>query len=118
MKRDTIIYWVATGLMCALMLMSAGMYIFNHEAILGAFASFGYPTYLIYPLAIAKILGVIAIISKISPFLKGLAYAGFFYDFILAFFAHFMISDGGHITAAIALVLLAVSYYYDRKLFV
>lgn len=118
MKRDTIIYWIATGLLSALMLFSASMYIFNHTAIVGAFNSFGYPTYLIYPLATAKILGVIAIISKVSPILKGLAYAGFFYDFILAFFAHVSISDGSQGGAIVAMILLLVSYYYDRKLFV
>ena len=118
MKRDTIIYWVATGLFCLMMLMSAGMYFFNTANVADIFTKMGYPTYIIYPLGTAKILGVIAIISKISPQLKYLAYAGFFYDFILAFFAHLMISDGQQTGAVIAMVLLLVSYYYDRKLFV
>ncbi len=30
-KRDKIIYWISTGLLTALMLMSAGMYFFKHE---------------------------------------------------------------------------------------
>lgn len=83
----------------------------------GFFELLGFPVWLIYPLAAAKILGVVAIITKQSYFLKELAYAGFFYDAILAFFAHYMIKDGGHMTAAIALTLIAISWYFDRKLF-
>ena len=37
------------------------MYFFNHEEVAGMFTDFGYPTYIIYPYAIAKLLGLIAI---------------------------------------------------------
>ena len=55
MKTTKIIYWIATALLCLLMLASAGMYIFNHAEVAKIFISLGYPTYIIYPLAIAKI---------------------------------------------------------------
>ncbi len=117
MKRDRIIYWIATGLLCALALMSAGMYFFNYEMVSATFTKLGFPTYIIYPLAVAKILGVIAILTKQSRFPKEWAYAGFFYDFVLAFSAHLAIGDGEHLPAGVAIVLLILSYIYDRKVF-
>ena len=112
-----VIYWITTGLLSALMLMSAGMYIFNHEFVSETFSRLGYPTYLIYPLAIAKVLGIIAILTRKSVFLKKLAYAGFFYNFILALSAHIMVNDGEFIPAAVAIALLIGSYIFGKKAF-
>ena len=47
--------------------------------------------------------------------LKEWAYAGFFFDFILAFFAHVMSGDGEQTAALIAMVLLITSYVYSKK---
>jgi len=117
-KRNKIIYWIVTGLLSAMLLMSAGMYVFNHEEIAGVFTKLGYPAYIIYPLAIAKLLGVTAILTKASALLKNLAYAGFFFNFILAAVAHLAVGDGEQMGAIMALVLLTVSFIYDRKVFV
>ena len=100
-----------------MMLMGAGMYIFNYEMVSEVFSRLGYPTYLIYPLATAKVLGIIAILTRKSEFLKNLAYAGFFYDFILAMSAHISVNDGEFIAAAVALVLLVISYIFGKKAF-
>lgn len=111
MKTKSVIYWIATGLICLLMLASAGMYIFNHAEVVKIFASLGYPTYIVYPLAIAKILGVIAILTRYSKTLKEWAYAGFFFDFVLAFLAHLFAGDGGYILPIVAILLLLTSYF-------
>jgi len=116
MKRDRIIYYGSTGLLTLLMLFSAGMYIFNNEAVQEMFTNFGYPTYIIYPLAIAKLLGVFAIWNPKFNTLKEWAYAGFFFDFVLAFFAHKMINDGEEIGAIMALVLVLVSYIFSKRI--
>ena len=116
MKRDKIIFYVATGLLSLLMCFSVYMYIFNHEAVVGMFNNFGYPSYIIYPYAIAKILGVIALWTPSFKVLKEWAYAGFFFAFILAFFAHYMIGDGKQSGAVVALVLLAVSYIFNKRI--
>ncbi len=115
-KLNLIVFWIATGLLTLLMLFSAGMYIFNHDMIVSAFKSLGYPTYLIYPLATAKILGLIAIITNKSRTLKEWAYAGFFFDFVLALAAHLKADDGGYLLAAIAIILVLISYVFDKKL--
>jgi hypothetical protein len=116
MKRDKIIYYVATGLLTLLMGFSVYMYLFNHEAVKGMFTNFGYPTYIIYPYAFAKILGIAALWQNKYSSLKEWAYAAFFFAFILAFFAHYMIEDGEHMGAVVALVLLLTSYFFNKKI--
>ncbi len=115
MKKNKIIFWVATGLLCVLFFSGAMMYIFNYSRAEDFFISLGFPTWIIYPLAILKILGAIAILTKKSNFLKELAYAGFLFDAVLALAAHIMVSDGEYAPAIIALVLLTISWIYDRK---
>ena len=115
MKRNKIIYLIATGLLSVLLLMSVGMYLFNNTEVSVMFTSFGFPTYVIYPLAAAKVLGLFAIWNPKFNVLKEWAYAGFFFNFILAFFAHHMIGDGEQMGALIAMVLLIVSYIFSKK---
>jgi len=117
MKRDKIIYYVATSLLSLLMLYSAGMYFFNHEAVTQMFTNFGYPTYIVYPYAIAKLLGLVAIWFMSHKIIKEWAYAGFFFAFILAFFAHIMIGDGEQMGAILAMIFLIVSYIYNKKVY-
>ena len=97
--------------------MSAGMYVFNHAEIATMFAAFGYPIYIIYPLAFAKVSAVAVLLSQKQSTIKEWAYAALFFEFILAFFAHFMIGDGEQIGTVIAMTLLIASYLSGRKLF-
>ena len=115
MKRNKIIYYISTGLLSLLLLFSAGMYIFNHEDVAEMFKNFGYPTYIIYPYAIAKLLGVFALWNPNFDKIKEWAYAGFFFAFIFAFFAHLMIGDGDQMGALLAIILLIVSYIFNKK---
>jgi len=115
MKVKTIIFYLATVVLTAIMLFSIYNYFFNYDVIARFFESMGYPTYLIYPLALAKILGLIAIWGNFSKWIKEWAYAGFFYDTLLAFFAHFMISDGQHLFAVIAFTAVLISYFLGKE---
>ncbi|MEM9445970.1 MAG: DoxX family protein [Verrucomicrobiota bacterium] len=115
-KSNKIIYWISTGLLSALMLMSASVYIIQHETILEAFTKLGYPSYIIYPLALMKLLGVIAILTRKSPLLKEWAYAGFFFNFLLALSAHINAGDGEYLPASVALILLIVSRIFESKM--
>ena len=117
MNRDKIIYWAGTSVLCLIMTFSAFNYFFHHEMVVGFYENLGYPTYLIYPSAILKILGIIAILSKKSKMLKEWAYVGFFFDMVLALAAHLMVDDGAGAFASIGLIGWFVSYIYDRKLF-
>lgn len=114
-KTVKTIFYISTCLLTALMLMSAAMYIFNYEMVSETFSKLNFPSFIIYPLAALKVLGLIAIWTNKSKTLKEWAYAGFFFDFILALSAHINVSDGAYIPAAAALVLWLISYYTDRK---
>ncbi|WP_218972282.1 DoxX family protein [Labilibaculum filiforme] len=46
-KRDKIIYWIATGLLSALMLMSASMYFMKYEMVNQTFTFLGFPSFVI-----------------------------------------------------------------------
>ena len=66
-KTDKAIYWIATGYMLFLMMVSVVNYHLFHERMAGAFSSFGYPTYLVYPLAYLKLIGVIKHRLRAAP---------------------------------------------------
>ena len=110
-----IIYWIATGIMCLIFGFSIFNYFFNHEMVSGFFVALGFPTWLIYPMAIAKILGIVAVLTQISPFLKEWAYAGLFFNSVLALAAHLQVSDGQWPGAAIALTAVIVSRIFLPK---
>ena len=116
MKTNKILFYVSTGLLTLLMFFSVSMYLFNNEEISKAFTSFGFPTYIIYPLAGAKILGLIALWFFQKKTIVEWAYAGFFFNFVLAFFAHYMIGDGEQMGALLALIFLIISYTYSKKI--
>ncbi len=116
-KRDLIIYRIITGLFSALVVMGASQYFFNHEVVRGMFEGIEYPTYLIYPLGVAKFLGLIAIWLNISKTIKEWAYAGYVFNFILAISAHLNVNDGEFMPAVVALVCVVASYIYDRKVY-
>ena len=82
----------------------------------GFFVALGYPTYIIYPLAIAKILGLLAIWTRKSNLLKEWAYAGFFYDTLLAFTAHYFL-DGIPLFATVGIILVVVSRFTEGLVF-
>ena len=117
MKGARIGYYVALGLFTALMLFSVFNYLFQNETMQGAFTSLGFPTFLIYPLAIAKLLGLVAIWTKRSVALKEWAYAGFTFNVILAASAHLNAGDGQAAGALVALVLILTAYFLEKKVF-
>ena len=116
-KRNLWIYRIATGLLTLLMGFSATMYFTQYEMVQEVFGKLGFPTFIIYPLATAKILGLIAIWSNKSKMLKEWAYAGFFFDVLLSMGAHLNVNDGEQGGAIIGLFLVLVSYYFDRKVY-
>lgn len=110
------IYWTPTIIMCGIFAFSATMYFTKTEMVRGFFDALHYPTNLVYPLAIAKILGIIAIISNKSRILSEWAYAGFFFDAVLATLAHYTAGHGlfGMSAAAIIVVVLSRVFWSYR----
>ena len=97
------------------MLMNVIVYFVKNDMVSVMFTSLGYPTFIIYPLAILKTLGLVAIWSNKSKFLKEWAYAGYTYVFILATAGHANAGDGGAVAPLVALVVLLTSYAFYKK---
>ena len=110
MNKTKLAYYIPTVLFSLLIVMGATMYFVQHDMVVEAFTKLGYPTYLIYPLAIAKLAGIVAIWTRISKTLTDMAYAGFIYDLILAAGAHIAIGDGEAAPAIIGLALVITSW--------
>ncbi len=99
-----------------MLLAGAITYFVQHEMVADMFTSLGVPTEIIYPFAVAKILGIIAIWIIKNPLIKKLAYLGFAIDLSLAIIFHLNAGDGGAIGPAVPLVLLIISYWYYGKI--
>lgn len=117
MKRDKIIFWIATGLFCIMMILFGTVNFYKDMAAAGkAFEGLGYPASVPQWLGIAKVLGVLAITVRKFSLLKNLAYAGFLIDVVLALFAHLHKGDGEWMGAAMALILLAISWFMNLRM--
>jgi DoxX-like family len=116
MKLTKIIYWVFTGLFSLMTLAGAAYYFVGYDDVANMFTSLGFSTAIIYPLAIAKILGVVALLSNMSKLLKKMAYLGFAVDLTLAVIAHISVGDGGQGGAIMALLLVMGSIFFDWRL--
>jgi len=121
MTKDRAIYWIATGIVCAVMVFSAIN--FNLENPLGpmkgAFGHLGFPDYFRIELTVAKTLGVLALLIPGIPFkAKEFAYAGFAITLISASIAHFSSGDPVLFVVDPLLFLgaLVTSYVYLNKL--
>jgi hypothetical protein len=111
MKRDKIIYWVATGLLAAGMGMSAFMYLTKSPVLVGSFETLGFPLYFISILGVAKLLGVVVLITPAGATLKEWAYAGFIFTFIGATWSH-IATHTPFVAPLVFLGVLGVSYYF------
>jgi len=118
MKKDKIIFWVAT------------IIIFLFEGVMPAFFSqtkeakegishLGYPQYFGTALTVFKVAGtLLLIIPRIPNRVKEWAYAGFAFDFIFASLSYFVVDGVGFYAffPLIFLVILIVSYVYWNRL--
>lgn len=114
-KVQKILYWISTIAICGIMLYSATMYFSNTDMVKGFFEALHYPTYIVIPLAILKILGIIMILWRKSKWLTEWAYAGFFFDFILATAAHYYAEHGLGLSF-IAIPILFISYFLGKTI--
>jgi hypothetical protein len=115
MKKDKIIYWIATGLVTIGMLFSAVVYLSRSEMIIKGFTAIGIPLYFVTLLGVAKLLGSIALISPLWEKLKEWAYAGFAFVFIGAAYVH--VATGTSMVAPLLfLALLATSYIFRLRI--
>jgi len=117
MKKTNLIYWISTGLLSTLYLISVVMYFANNNHVAEEFTNMGFPTYIIYPLAFLKLAGVIVLLTQKKSAIKEWAYSAFFFNILLAFTGHIMVNDGEHWGAVVAMILLLISYSSGKQKF-
>jgi hypothetical protein len=98
-KQLRAVYAVTTVLFLALQSWSIWQYFSEAPRMTDTITALGYPIYFMKMLAVAKLLGVLAIASGLSPTLKEWAYAGFTFDVCGAFASHLSAGDAVWIAA-------------------
>ena len=116
MKARTWMGWAVTGLMAALLMLSAVPDVLRIPVALAVFRHLGYPPYLLLFLGTAKLLGVAAVLMPGVPRLTEWAFAGLTFDLTGALYSHLSVGDPPSVwmPAALGLVLMAGSYVTYR----
>ena len=120
MKKNKIIFWVATSIIILWEgVMPLSTVLFTPEYVNVGTKPLGYPDYFAYALIICKVLGVFAISFPKTPSkLKEWAYAGLTFNLIFAFISHAYVDKniGFMLMPLVVLGILAVSYVYNNKI--
>ncbi|WP_139924910.1 DoxX family protein [Hymenobacter sp. DG01] len=116
MKKTTVFYWLSTGLLAALMLLSGVSNALMDTASVEAFRHLGYPAYLLPFLGVAKLLGVAALLVPGFPRLREWAYAGFVFDLSGAMYSLISVDEPAIVWLPIGVgfLLIAASYQLNR----
>tara|TARA_R100000908_G_C3675681_1_gene96632 strand:- start:54 stop:458 length:405 start_codon:yes stop_codon:yes gene_type:complete len=115
-KSAKISYWVATRLVSLVYLGGATFYITAHDMVAGMYEGIlKFPTYIIWPLAILKIVAVVVLLWRPSTFLSDFAYAAMFWHLLLAASAHLAAGDLGWPPAIVAWLALIVSFLTQNR---
>lgn len=116
-KRNTIIFWISTGLFCAFMLSSAIPNILSAAEWVVIFDQLGFPQYLLPFLGVAKLLGVIALLVPGFNRIREWAYAGFFFDLVGATYSALTAFgfDPQMLVMLVPFGLGTLSYIYHHK---
>lgn len=118
MRKTTVLYWLATGLLALMMAKSAYAYLAD-PAVRVECHRLGFPDYFRVELAVAKLLGVVALLlPPVPPQLREWTYAGFTILLVSAVIAHLASGEPlCSVTGPVVLLgVLAASYgLYQRR---
>ena len=116
MKLQTWIVWIVTGLMAALLVLSAIPDVLQVEGAVSVFKHLGYPPYLLLFLGTAKLLGVAVVLAPDLRRTKEWAFAGLTFDVTGALYSHLSVGDPPRawMPALIALMLVGSAYVAHR----
>jgi uncharacterized membrane protein YphA (DoxX/SURF4 family) len=117
-KQLRLFYWILTALFLGGQGWAALQYLSEAPRMTDTITALGYPVYFMKILGVAKLLGVAAIITGVSPTLKEWAYAGFMFDVCGAFASHLSAGDSPRIALVPAafFVLQLGSYLIWKQL--
>jgi hypothetical protein len=116
-KGIVIGFWTVTALFCLQMTFTAYAQL-SLPQVAEAFSHLGFPDYFRVELSVAKLLGVVLLLTPVPARLKEWAYAGFAIDLASALIAHLSVGDGPEAWswAAGAGVLWGLSYFFWRRM--
>jgi hypothetical protein len=112
LERRALAYWIATGIFCTGVGFSGLAHTAKLEPIVEAMTNLGYPVYFMTIIGMAKLFGVVALLSPGRPLLKEWAYAGFTFNLIGATASHAFAGDPLSHTIRPALLLLVCAASY------
>ena len=115
-KRDTIIYWISTGIIALFEL--SGAFFINSEMAKEGTRHLGLPEWFRWEVSIGHIIGGILLLVPINKRIKEWVYVAFGIDFISATIAYLSV-DGFGMNALFPVTmfgLLVVSYIYYHKI--
>jgi hypothetical protein len=112
MTTRTLLRWTPTGLMAALLVLSAVPDVLRVPGAVSVFGHLGYPAYLLPFLGTAKLLGVAVVLAPGLRRIKEWAFAGLTFDLIGALYSHLSVGDPPRVwlPAAAGLALMVGSY--------
>jgi len=118
-KTAKTIYWAGASFM-SLWFGASGFFELTHNPIVwGITQQLGYPPHFIYILGIAKLSGVIVLLTPNKLLrLKEWVFAGIFFDILFAFFSKIaVLGFSATIDAIIAFTVISITYVMFRKLY-
>jgi DoxX-like family len=111
-------YWIATGLFSAIFIGSAVFGLLDLDASKAEWLKLGYPWWTFYALTAAKVVGVVTIVSNKAPrVVKDFAFAGFFFELLLALGAHLAIPELQSLLPVVVLGIWGWAFAMDSKRF-
>ena len=115
-KRNTIIYWISTGIIALFEL--SGAFFINSEMAKEGTRHLGLPEWFRWEVSIGHIIGGILLIVPIHKRIKEWVYVAFGIDFISATIAYLSVDGFGMnaLSPVIMFGLLVVSYIYYHKI--
>jgi hypothetical protein len=116
--KASLSYWIPTGLLAALILMSGVFNLTRQPNVVQSLEHLGYPVYLATLLGGWKVLAAVTLVfGSRWPHLKEWAFAGLFFDLSGAIVAHVAVSDpvAHSAPAGVLLLLTGVAYVAHRR---
>lgn len=119
LKTTKAIYWIGTILTSLWFGVSGFFELTKNPIVWDITVQLGYPPHFIYILGIAKLSGIIVLLTPNRLLrLKEWVFAGIFFDIIFAFFSKLSVLEpSAAIDAVVAFVMVAVTYTMFRKLY-
>ncbi|MFB9995450.1 DoxX family protein [Deinococcus oregonensis] len=111
------LYWAALSLFSLVFIGSAILTVVDVAGSNAEYRHLGFPTWLLYPQSLAKVLGIVALLFSRSRTLKDFAFAGFLYNLLLALGGHLSQMEIDVLLPLITLGIWVFAFTMDRKMF-